>query len=217
MKCGHPGNFLLMWVSVVKVTQKLENTVRPVMGLSFHSSAIEDVDHDAFWLALLNEVRRSVIDYDRYIEKKLSSTGSTQHVYVKEEEWTVIYRDVVDEKKTQCAIVLHAHTLEIEMCERNVLNGFRVHKSEVSVLIDLTTKSAQNLVVQPPARVRLSLRSADIHHVSYDSLFTALELNALKQWLVRSAKKPHCCDCCGSHVKRVLTRSVSKVEKDKKG
>ena len=84
-----------------------------------------------------------MIDYDRYTEKKLSSTGSTQHVYVKEEEWTVIHRDVVDEKKTQCAIVLHAQTLEIEVCERNVLNGFRVHKSEVSVLIDLTTKSAK--------------------------------------------------------------------------
>ena len=117
-----------------------------------------------------------MIDYDRYIERKLSSTGSTQHFYVKEEEWTVVYRDDVDgkENKTECAIVLHAHTLEIEVCERNVLNGFRVHssipKSETSVLIDLTTKSAKNLVVQPPAMVGLGLRSAAIHHVSYDSL-----------------------------------------------
>ena len=81
------------------------------------------------------------------------------------------------------------------------------------------TKS-KNLVVQPPAMVGLSLCSADIHHVSYDSLFTALELNAFKLWLVRPEKKPDCCDCCdccGCHVKGVLTRSVSKVEKDKKG
>ena len=43
---------------VVKVAQKLENTVQPVIGLGFHSSALEDVDHDALWLALLNEVRQ---------------------------------------------------------------------------------------------------------------------------------------------------------------
>ena len=39
----------------------------------------------------------------------------------------------------------------------------------------------------------------------------------MKLWLVRPAKKPDCCDCCDYHVKRVLTKSVSKVEKDKKG
>merc|ERR1712136_735327 len=97
---------------VVKVAQKLESKVQPVIGLGFHSSAMEDVDHDALWLAVLNEVRQpgahapncSVTECDGYIERKLSSTGTTQHVYVREEEWAVVYRDVVDgkESKTEC-------------------------------------------------------------------------------------------------------------------
>ena len=83
------------------------------IGLGFHSSAMEDADHDALWLALLNEVREprahapncSVIDCDGNIERKLSSTGSTQHVYVREEEWAVVYRDVVNGKERK----LNAH------------------------------------------------------------------------------------------------------------
>ena len=55
--------------------------------------------------------------------------------------------------KTECAIVLRAHPLEIEVCERNVLSGFRVHSSipklEASVLVDLTIKSAKKLMVEP--------------------------------------------------------------------
>ena len=46
-----------------------------------------------------------------------------------------------------------------------------ISKSEASVLIDLTTKSAKKLVVEPPA-VGLGLCSAATHDVSYDSLFT---------------------------------------------
>ena len=61
-----------------------------------------------------------------------------------------------------------------------------IPKSEAPVLIDLTTKSAKKLVVVPPATVELGLCSAAIHDVSYDSLFTALELIALKPWLVLS-------------------------------
>ena len=133
--------------------------MQPVIGLGFHSSSLEEVNHDVLWLALLNEVRQpgahaptcSVIDCDGYVERKLPSIGSTQHIYVSKEEWTVVYRDVVDgkESKTECAIILRAHPLEIEVCERNVLSGFRVHssipKSEASVLIDLTTKSAKKI------------------------------------------------------------------------
>ena len=76
------------------------------------------VNHDALWLALLNEIRQpgthapncSVIDCDGYVERKLPSIGSTQHIYVSEEEWTIVYRDVVDgkESETECAIVLRA-------------------------------------------------------------------------------------------------------------
>ena len=112
------------------------NTMKPVIGLGFHSSSLVEVNHDVLWLALLNEVRQpgahaptcSVIDCDGYVERKLPSIGSTQHTYVSKEEWTVAYRDVVD-AKTECAIILRAHPLEIEVCERNVLSGFRVHSS----------------------------------------------------------------------------------------
>ena len=83
------------------------NTMQPVIGLGFHSSSLEEVNHDALWLALLNEVRQpgthapncSVIDCDGYVERKLPSIGSTQHIYVSKEEWTVVYRDVVDGKE----------------------------------------------------------------------------------------------------------------------
>ena len=58
-----------------------------------------------------------------------------------------------------------------------------IPKSEASVPIDLTTKSVKKLVVEPPSEVGLGLCSAAIHDVSYDSLFTALELSALKLWV----------------------------------
>ena len=54
-----------------------------------------------------------------------------------------------------------------------------IPNQEVSVLIDLTTKSAKKLVVEPPATVELGLCSDAIHDVSFDSLFTALDLCAL--------------------------------------
>ena len=80
--------------------------------------------------------------------------------------------------------------------------------SEAPVLFDLTTKSAKKLVVEPPATVGLGLCSDAFHDVSYDSLFAALELSALKPWLVRPAKGSDCTvTVCGSHVKRVSTRS----------
>ena len=52
------------------------------------------------------------------------------------------------------------------------------------------------------------LCSAAIHYVSYDFIFTALELSALKPWWVRLASESDCTVTdCGSHVKRVLTLS----------
>ena len=46
----------------------------------------------------------------------------------------VVYREVVDgkESKTECAIVLSSHPLEIDVCERNVLSGFRVPQHSAS-------------------------------------------------------------------------------------
>ena len=83
-------------------------------------------------LVLLNEVRLpgahapncSVTDCDElFIERKLLSIGSTQHVCVKEEEWEVIYQGVIDEKR------LHP----------------RIAESEASILIEFTIKSTSFL------------------------------------------------------------------------
>ena len=67
------------------------------------------------------------------------------------------------------------------MCEKNVLadseciQHFSIPKSEASVLIDLTTKSAKKLVVEPSASVGLGLCSAAIHDISNDSLSSLRE------------------------------------------
>ena len=113
-------------VSVVKVAQKLENTVQLVIGLGFHSSAMEDVDHD-----LLNEVRqprthalnRSVIDC---VEKKLLSTGSTQHLYVRKSGQLFIEMSLMNKKEKMNAQLFWTH---IRWRSRNVLRGFRVQAS----------------------------------------------------------------------------------------
>ena len=66
----------------------------------------------------------------------------------------------------------------------------------------------------PPAMVGLSLCSAAMPDVSSDSLFIALELRALKTWLVRLAKESVCKVIdCSSHVKACSHQTGGKVEK----
>ena len=71
----HPLPFLLMWFrisqKVVTVAKKIENSVQPVIGSCFHSSAIKNVDHEA-WRARTELFR----DCDKYIECKLSTFTS---------------------------------------------------------------------------------------------------------------------------------------------
>ena len=99
MECGHSENFLVGVVSksfqeVVGVAQKLE------IGLRIHSSAMEDVARVRLWLALLNEVWQlgahapifTAIECDGYSERWLYTARLRQG-----REWTVVYRDVVDE------------------------------------------------------------------------------------------------------------------------
>ena len=78
---------------MAEVAQKLEITVQLVIGLRFHSSAMEDIVRVTLWLALLNEVRQSgahapictAIECDEVVERRLSSFGSTQHMYVSDD------------------------------------------------------------------------------------------------------------------------------------
>ena len=90
---------------MVKVAQKLEITVQPVIGLRFHSSSMQGVVRVTLWLALLNEVRQSgahapictAKESDEVVERRLSSFGTTQPGCNWEEKWAVFCRDVVDD------------------------------------------------------------------------------------------------------------------------
>ena len=80
-------------------------------------------------------------------------------VFVREEKWAVVHR-VVDgeENKTECGIVLFSYPLEIEVCERNLLRGSRVHSA------------LKKLAVEPPATVTLSLCSQLLFVMSLSTL-----------------------------------------------
>ena len=64
-----------------------------------------------------------------------------------------------------------------------------ISKSEVSVPIDLETKSVKKLVVEPLATVGQGLCAAAVHDSSYDSLFTAPEMGVSKLWVFRPVKE----------------------------
>ena len=63
--------------------------------------------------------------------------------------------------KHAVTLALRGHLFGIDECARNGLSGFRmlsgILKSDASVLTDLTTKSAKELLVEPPATVELLL------------------------------------------------------------
>ena len=84
---------------MITVAKKIENTRQPVIRLGFDSSANEDIDLDALWLALLDEVRQPEAHAPScsvtYWERELSLKEGTQHVSVKEEEREVIHRRVM--------------------------------------------------------------------------------------------------------------------------
>ena len=58
----------------------------------------------------------------------------------------------------------------------------RIAKPEAPVLIEFTIKPARKLVVVPPVTAGVGFCSAAIHDVSFETLFTAMELTALKPW-----------------------------------
>ena len=70
------------------------------------------VDHDAFWTALLNEVRPgpkfSMMHSDGSIERNLSERGDMQHMHVREDAWGVMYQGATDEGAAQRNLILRA-------------------------------------------------------------------------------------------------------------
>ena len=60
---------------LIKVAQKLESAVQPVIGLAFDPSAMRDADHDAV---------------------SMLSSLEAHSTFTNESKWAGVYRDVVD-------------------------------------------------------------------------------------------------------------------------
>ena len=104
----------------------------------------------------------------------------------------VVYREVVGKESKIYAQLSHAYIrwrsrLAKGMCSADpeCTPHSCCTKSEVQVLIDLTTKSAKNFVAQPPATVSGVGLCSLLFDVSFDPLFTALEMSVFKPWSVR--------------------------------
>ena len=82
---------------------------------------------------------------------------------------------------------------ELELCKRNVRSRFRLHSRTGNWW--LNRQRRWNCFF---------FCSAAILDVYYDFIFTALELSALKPWLVRLANADCTVIDCGSQVKRVF-------------
>ena len=77
----HPGNVLLVWcqrvLEAVSVAQKLEDTVQPVIGLGFDTSAMKNVDHEGVWMLSSLEAHSTFTNWSKwrlFIEMSLLTT-----------------------------------------------------------------------------------------------------------------------------------------------
>merc|ERR1712137_1429725 len=111
-----------------------------------------------------------------------------QNIYIREELQEVVFRNAVDGVETQFerAIILRAHPVELELCERRIINGFRVHsnisKSVALQKFDLVIKQAMRLAEEPPTVIGLGATSAPLHGVTYQSLFAAVDKTITMPW-----------------------------------
>jgi len=179
---------------LIEIAKTLDATVEPLVGLGFHSAPIADVEHDDLWMAMLKEVRRPeavIVEHEGFLERKMAQPEKVhQNVYVNEHVNEIAFRDLVDgkEQNTERTIVLRDHPLDIEVCERNIHSGFRVHstmtKKTAKVLMDGLVDSAKLLSKSAPATVGLGVRSAPIHCASFDALLTAMEMTIRQPWLL---------------------------------
>ena len=88
------------------------------------------------------------------------ATGSVclDCVLVRKEEWAVVYWEVGEKFMRNCSVRTYIRwrsRCTTRMCwtDSECIQHSSIHKSEASVLTDLTTKSAKTLVVEPPATV----------------------------------------------------------------
>jgi len=179
---------------LIKVAKQLDGTTEPIIGFGLHSPELADVDHDALWTAMQREVLRPRIIMpkcigiarDGCVERQILK----QRAYVSEHLCEVAFRDVIDGKEVdiELAVILRAHPLELEVCERNIRSGFRVHstmlKEEASTMIDGLVAAARGAMKNQSTTVGLGITSAPIHCASYDSLFAGIERTIRKPWLI---------------------------------
>merc|ERR1712174_84675 len=163
---------------LIEIAKVMDETVEPVVSFGFHSPEIADVDHDELWLAMLKEVRHPqavIIEHEGFLERRIAQPEKVhQNVYVNEHVNEIVFRDLVDgkEQKTERAIVLRDHPLEMEICERNIHSGFRVRsemtKKAAKTLMDNFVDSAKLSMKTPPTKVGLGVSSAPIHRASFE-------------------------------------------------
>jgi len=198
---------------------KLEATVESVVGLGFHSEPTDEVSHDDLWKALASSVRdpyfmvvapvSSVnVQEGNYIER---TVNCVQRIYINEEAQEVVFRSVVNgvEAQLERALILRAHPAELELCERRVINGFRVHskisKATAAQKFDTIIKQAKRLAEEPPTTIGLGATSGPIRDVAYQSLFAAVDKTIAQPWLIQDVKES---DVSGSDCQGYYSRSM---------
>merc|ERR1711937_450025 len=144
----------------------------------------------------------------KYIERTVSSV---QRIYIREELQEVVFRSVVNGVETQFerAIILRAHPVELELCERRIINGFRVHSKIPKALalqrFDTIIKQAMRLAEEPPTIIGLGATSAPLHGVAYQSLFAAVDKTIAMPWLIQNVRES---DVTGSDCQGYYSRSM---------
>jgi len=205
---------------VIANAMKLDATVESFIALGFHSDPIQEASHDDLWKALVSAARDpyfmvfapvcsvSVKEGSQYIERTISCV---QRIYIREELQEVVFRSVVNgvEDDFERAIILRAHPVELELCERRTINGFRVHskisKIEALKKFDTIIKQAMRLAEEPPTIIGLGATSAPMHGVAYPSLFAAVDKTIAMPWLIQNVKES---DVSGSDCEGYYSRSM---------
>jgi len=204
---------------VIAQATKLEESVDPVVGLGTHSDPVEGPSHDDLWKAMVYLARDpyfmmvapvssvSVQESD-FIER---TVNSVQRVYINEDLQEIVFRNVGNgvESQLERAVILRGHPVELELCERRVINGFRVHskvsKAKAFSSFDTIIKTANRFAEEPPTVVGLGVTSAPLHGVAYPSLFAAVDKTIAMPWLIQNVKES---ECSGSDCQGYYSRSM---------
>ena len=128
-------------------------------GLGFPLVFMENVDHDTVWRASLNEIRQrrahapncSVNECDGHCERRLSSTRSTQHIYVRNEcERLFIEMSMLREDKAEAQMSARTSDGDQDVrkeCAQQFPSALKHLQFRGVSSVFLTTKSAEKLMI----------------------------------------------------------------------